>query len=188
MSEQLKSLQNRYIELQCDVNAVLVPDGQVAWLEKGRLVRVLQALGDNISIDVDGRMFRISQEGASALGDDYVANCQKALDIDDSLSVKNQAYAYLKTCYDPEIPVDLMSLGLIYGVNHFQDDDHDTLHIIMTLTSPTCGMGPILVEEVKRKLMRIKGVNKVDVELVFDPPWSQEMMSDEAKLQLNMFW
>ena len=104
-------------------------------------------------------------------------------------SPKDMVWALLKTCYDPEIPVSIVELGLIYAVNmlHMNDDDSEIrAHVVMTLTAPGCGMGPVLVEEIKQKLQAIDGIEDVVVELVFDPPWTQDMMADAAKLALGI--
>ncbi len=93
----------------------------------------------------------------------------------------------MKTCYDPEIPVDIVNLGLIYDVSIKDVGEGNDIHITMTLTAPGCGFGPMLVEDVTQRTQILPTVNTVHVELVFDPPWSQEMMSPEAKLRLNMF-
>nr|WP_272880577.1 iron-sulfur cluster assembly protein [Candidatus Synchoanobacter obligatus] len=102
---------------------------------------------------------------------------------DSSLGVEEKAIRQIKTCYDPELPVNVYDLGLIYHIDVLES----SMHIAMTLTSPTCGMGPFIVEEVKRKLHMIPGVDQVKIELVFDPPWDKTRLSQTAKLALNIF-
>ena len=100
---------------------------------------------------------------------------------------KENVIEVLKQCYDPEIPVNIVDLGLIYSCDFSKSDSGGTLvDVSMTLTAPGCGMGPILAEEVEQKLLGIAGVTEVKVDLVWDPPWSQDMMSEAAKLQLGM--
>ena len=107
-----------------------------------------------------------------------------ALPTEDVERITADLIAALKTVYDPEIPVDIYELGLIYKVD--LDDDRN-LTIDMTLTAPGCGMGPVLIEEVKDRVRQVPNLTDVDVELVFDPPWSRDMMSEEAQLELGVF-
>jgi len=93
----------------------------------------------------------------------------------------------LKTIYDPEIPVNIVDLGLVYDCILKRQDDQNIVQIIMTLTAANCGMGPVLVGDVEYRTAKVPNVNRVEVELVFDPPWSREMMSEEAQLELGMF-
>ena len=109
--------------------------------------------------------------------------------LDPSLSLQEKCWHQLHQCYDPEIPVDIVDLGLVYDMNLSPCDDDKSrqlAYVTMTLTSPTCGMGPVIVEEVKRKLAMLDAVGQVSVELVFEPPWGREMMSEAAKLQLGL--
>ena len=102
------------------------------------------------------------------------------------MPIKDKVWAALSQCYDPEIPVDIVALGLIYHVDVFPQDDKHHVAVTMTLTSPGCGMGPVMVTCAKKKIFAIPDVDDVEISLVFDPPWDREMMSDEAKLTLNV--
>jgi len=175
------SLTGKSIIIERDVFAVLVPSGQTIELKAGTPVRVTQALGGNYSLEVFGQLVMIAAVDQDALGLSPNPEATAFLQ-DDSLTVEEKAVKQIKNCYDPEIPVNIYDLGLIYGVSHFED----TIHVTMTLTSPTCGMGPYIVEEVKRRLHQIPSMNTVEVELVFDPPWDRSRMSQAAKLQLNL--
>ena len=93
----------------------------------------------------------------------------------------------LETIFDPEIPVSIMALGLVYGCDVIQRDGQNVVQVRMTLTAPNCGMGPVLVGDVEDRLGKVPNVDKVEVALVFDPPWSREMISEEAQLELGMF-
>ena len=100
------------------------------------------------------------------------------------MPTKEEIYEVLSMCYDPEIPVNIVDLGLIYDVQI----DGGTVNVKMTLTAPGCGMGPVLAGDVKNKIESLPGVNKAEVEVVFDPVWDRSMMSEAAKLQLGMYW
>lgn len=169
------------IVLAQDVPAVLVPSGQPFELKAGTPVRLLQSLGGNYSVEVFGNMVMIPFQYAAALGLEPDNSVEEI--ITSQVPYKEKVTEIIKQCYDPEIPVNIYDLGLIYGISI----DEGNVHIVMTLTSPTCGMGPYIVEEVKRKVHLIQEVSTVEVELVFDPPWDKSRLSDVAKLQLNLF-
>ena len=172
-------MRGKQVVLVKDCNVLMVPAGTPVLLPQGTRVVITQALGDTCSIVAGGQLFRIDGDDLAALGDAFEV---KKPEIPENASLEDIVWAWLKTIYDPEIPVCIVDLGLIYKV--LLDNAHVTIK--MTLTSPTCGMGPILQEEVFNKIESIEGVEKVDVDLVFDPPWQQDMMSDEAKLELGL--
>lgn len=177
-------MRGQQIVLVSDCEALMVPSGTPVLLPQGTKVVITQALGDSCSIVSGGQLFRIDGQQTKALGDAFVPR-QPEFNEDDDIEAK--AWAWLKTVYDPEIPVCIVDLGLIYGVAVDEAAESGAaIHVMMTLTSPTCGMGPVLQEEVTRKLYEISGVKKVTVELTFDPPWQQYMMSDAAKLELGL--
>lgn len=169
------------IILERDVEAVLVPSGHSFPLKAGTPVRVMQALGGNYSVEVFGNMVMIQSHEVDALGKEP-DNCLEDI-LNSTIPYDKKVIEMIKQCYDPEIPVNIYDLGLIYDVMV----NEGNVHIVMTLTSPTCGMGPYIVEEVKRKVHRIQEVKEVTVELVFQPPWDKSRLSDTAKLELNMF-
>lgn len=172
------------IKLTRDVEANLVPSGDSVTLLKGELVRITQALGGNYTILVSGNMAQIQDENADALG-------LKAPQVNDESP--NQPFSetlvwdQMKTCYDPEIPVNIVDLGLIYGCEISDLFDGKHVAIQMTLTAPGCGMGHIIADEVKRKVNGISGVEDVSVELVWEPQWNRDMMTEEARLELGLF-
>lgn len=175
------SLSGKSIILEREVSGILVPSGQQLSLQAGTPVRVTQALGNNYSVEVFGQLVMIAGVDSDALGIERDP-AQDAFLQDPELSLEEKAIKVLKTCYDPEIPVNIYDLGLIYnisGLNHRID-------VLMTLTSPTCGMGPFIVEEAKRQLHRIPAIDEVHIDIVFDPPWDRSRMSQAAKLQLNL--
>lgn len=173
--------------LQRDVNVIYVPDGTADTLTKGEFVVLHQALGGSYTVTtVAGRMARIAASDADALGKEPEVLDTLSQDADPS-SVEHNVWEVLKTIYDPEIPVNIVELGLVYRceVTPIGDGLND-IHVVMTLTAPGCGMGPVLQIDAERAIRSLPGVNKVEVEVVFDPPWERDMMSEAAKLELGM--
>lgn len=172
------------IEVKRDVAAKLVPSGADVTIKKGTQVWVTQALGDSYTLYVNGNMVRVPGKEGDALG-------LVALDVSDidqiEGTVEEKMWRQLQTCFDPEIPVNIVELGLVYQaeVIPLGKDGHH-ISIVMTLTAPGCGMGPVIVAEVEEKIRKIREVKDVKIELVFDPPWDRDRMSDEAKLQLGL--
>lgn len=176
-----------------DCQAIAIPAGIPGTLLKGSEVVITQALGDSYTVNDNGRLLRVAGEDADALGKEPVAAPNRPLESGSQgkathLAVEpEQIWDQLKTCYDPEIPINIVDLGLIYNMGEHQlIDGLRLITITMTLTAAGCGMGAILAEDIRQKLLTVPGVDLVDVELVYDPPWSREMMSDAAKLQLGM--
>lgn len=161
-----------------------VPQGEVSTLPAGEFVTITQELGGNYTIKWRGNMYRIDGTDADAIG-------RKAMTFDfpecaDGNINEQQVWDALETIYDPEIPINLVSLGLVYKVEVSQADKR--VRVDMTLTAPGCGMGPVLVGDVEYRVGLVPNVDTVDVELVFDPPWTKEMMSEEAQLETGMFF
>ena len=170
-----------------DCPGVLVPLGTEVIIPEGTEVQVTQAMGGSITVHIGGNLVRVDAEHADALG----------LDIDQGEPMPENptdeefeqlAWEQLKTCFDPEIPINIVDLGLIYKCEIKNGEDgkrNVTVHL--TLTAPGCGMGDILLDDVRNKIERIPTCGRVDAELVFDPPWGPSMMTDEARLQTGMF-
>lgn len=179
MSEQVTVLR--------DCSAITIPNGVSMTLTKGSEVVITQALGGSYTVNFQGQLLRVAGQDGDALGKS-VSEAAAVTENSDSQEVDfDQVFAQIKTCYDPEIPVNIFDLGLIYDVNCYQlPDGRNLLRISMTLTAFGCAMGPIIAEEVKRKCLQVANVDEVEVTLVFDPPWSYEMISDSAKLQLGL--
>jgi len=174
---------NENIRLLRDVDAYLVPSGDKIKLLEGNLVRITQALGGNYTVLSNGNMAQISSENADALG----------LKIENDISSKNykrfseqQVWDQLKTCYDPEIPVNIVDLGLIYDLTIKDGKKGKFVEIKMTLTAPGCGMGDLIAGEAERKVRAIDAVEFAKVELVWEPLWDRNMMSEAAQLELGM--
>lgn len=180
------SHENQPIVVQREVKAVAIPAGVEVNLKLGSVGYITQALGGSFTVYIDGNLFRIAGRDADAIGKTVTVAPEVAPEASDE-DIKNVIWQQLKTCYDPEIPVNIVDLGLIYSCDVSKNDDATrTVDIKMTLTAPGCGMGEILVQDVRDKVEIVPTVTHASVELVFDPPWNQTMMSDEARLQTGM--
>ena len=172
------------IILNRDIVAFMIPLGVPIRVLQGTEVTMVQNLGGSFTVNVSGNLVRIESRDADSLGQ-IVKNPLD--DLPENATIKNKIWTQLCTIFDPEIPVNIVDLGLVYDCNIEKHADLYFVTIEMTLTAPGCGMGPILVEDLKRKILMISNISKVEVELVFDPPWDRSMMSDTAKLQLGLF-
>ena len=174
------------IRFERDCSAVMVPQGDVVTLPAGQVGYITQALGGSFTVYVDGSLFRISGADADALGRDP----PPALELPEGAKdedVEKLVWQQLRTCFDPEIPVNIVDLGLVYECTIGKTDDGARkVEVKMTLTAPGCGMGDILVDDVRSKIEAIPTIAEADVELTFDPPWNHAMMSDVAKLETGM--
>ena len=175
------------VSLTRDVEAIMVPAGIPVTLREGKTGFITQALGGSFTVYVEGNLFRIAGKDADALGKEAHVGPELPPDATDE-DVKQLVWDQMRACYDPEIPINIVDLGLVYSCEVKRDEaGARTVEIRMTLTAPGCGMGPVLVDEIKLRLLRVPNVAEVDVELVFDPPWSRDMMSEEAQLELGLF-
>ena len=178
-----------------DVDAILIPLGTPVTIPAGAMVLITQELGGTYTVSVGGNLARIEGKDADALGlgesDEQVAASKASVEEKAPASGpvdEQDVWSALRTCYDPEIPVNIVDLGLVYDVHVVENDEGGNhVDIVMTLTAPGCGMGPFIVDDVRLKTLSVDNVSGVEVELVFDPPWDRSMMSDEARLQLGMF-
>lgn len=180
MSSQERTL----LTTRREVRGRLVPVGDPVSVPADSFVTLTQSLGGNYTIVFNGNMVRIDGTDADALGLDGLT-LDFTVPTDGRIS-EDQVWEALRSVYDPEIPVDLVNLGLIYSVAI--DQDTGCVDVSMTLTAPGCGMGPVLVGDVEHRIAMVPHVRDVQVELVFDPPWSREMMSEEAQLETGMFY
>lgn len=178
------------VTLTRDVEANLVPVGTKVTLPKGESAHITQALGGTYTVVVNGNMFLIDRKDADALGLEATAQPTAAgpNTAPTPEALEKQVWDAMRECYDPEIPVNIVDLGLIYdckltdlGGGSFR------VEVKMTLTAPGCGMGPVLQQDVSNRLLALPGVDAADVELVWDPPWHQSMMSEPARLQLGLY-
>ena len=176
------------ITLLRSCSAVLIPEGTEIILPEGSHVFVTQALGGAVTVNFNGNLARISPLNVDALGMTPAENpAEKATHRTDGTVDEDLIWAQLGTCYDPEIPINIVELGLIYRCEVEAAEIGNRIIIDMTLTAPGCGMGPFLVEDVREKLLQIPNVSDVAVELVFDPPWNQNMMSEAARLEVGLY-
>jgi len=171
-------------ERDCDV--VLVPQGEAVTLPAGSIGYITQALGGSYTVFVEGNLFRVAGKDADAIGKDPPEPLELSAGASDE-DVEKLVWKQLRTCFDPEIPINVVDLGLVYeAVVKPREDGSRQVEVRMTLTAPACGMGDILVDDVRSKLELIPTVTEADVELVFDPPWNRAMMSEAARLETGM--
>ncbi|AOA71325.1 MAG: FeS assembly system protein SufT [Stenotrophomonas rhizophila] len=164
----------------------MVPQGETVTLPAGSYGYITQALGGSYTVFVEGNLFRIAGKDGDAMGKEPPAPLELPADASDE-EVEKLVWQQLRTCFDPEIPFNIVDLGLVYEVElKHLDDGQREVDVKMTLTAPACGMGDILVDDVRSKLEMIPTVVEADVELVFDPPWGQHMMSEAARLETGM--
>jgi probable FeS assembly SUF system protein SufT len=178
------------VTLVRDVEAALVPVGDRVVLKSGEHATITQALGGSYTVVVGGNMYRIDGKDAEALGKQAVTQPGKPAGVAATRDeVEESIWEALRSCYDPEIPVNIVELGLIYAceLQPVADPEGWRVQLQMTLTAPGCGMGDYLSSEVEQKLLAIPGVEQVDVELVWDPPWTRDRMSEAARLELGVF-
>ena len=176
---------NEPFTLSRDVDAVIVPAGINVKLRAGQSGFITQALGGSFTVYVEGNLFRVAGKDADALGKELAAVPELPPDASDA-DVRELAWAQMKGCYDPEIPINIVELGLVYSCEVRSEPDGRVVSIEMTLTAPGCGMGEVLVQDVREKVELIPTVKRADVELVFNPPWNQTMMTEAARLQTGM--
>ena len=173
--------------LERDVEAVMIPHGHTVVLPKGTEVNVAQALGGSFTVYVGGNLARIAGSDADALGREASQVPVLPPDATDA-DLEALVWDQLRTCFDPEIPINIVDLGLVYQCTLLPlPDGAKQAEVRMTLTAPGCGMGGVLAADVKQKLELLPRIASANVELVFDPPWDQSMMSEAARLQTGMF-
>ena len=174
------------VALKRDVDVTLVPDGFQVRLNVDSLVYITQAMGGSFTVYFECNLFRVGGLDADALGKEPIAPPDLPKNASDE-EFETIVWDQMKTVYDPEIPIDIVELGLVYECRISKmPDGKRYVYIEMTLTAPGCGMGDILVQDVREKVGIIPTVGKVDVELVLDPPWNQTMMSEAAQLEAGL--
>ncbi len=174
------------VRFERDCAAVLVPQGDAVTLPAGTIGYITQSLGGSWTVFVEGNLMRIAGEDADAIGKEQPAPIELPEGASDD-DVETLVWSQLRTCFDPEIPVNIVELGLVYSAEISRlEDGQRKVDVTMTLTAPGCGMGDILVEDVRSKIELIPTVVEADVEMVFDPPWNRTMMSDVARLETGL--
>ncbi len=191
---QPMSIDSPVIHLTREIEAIQIPSGQPQKLAKGTPVIITQALGGTYTVVVEhsAGLFRIPSAEADALGKAHVEETPAGANGNgtgkaDGLLDEDAIWAQLKTCYDPEIPVNIVDLGLIYSLEiKPQEGGGKMVEVKMTLTAPGCGMGPSIASDAQRKILTVPGVTDAQVDVVWDPPWSAERISAEGKQKLGM--
>jgi probable FeS assembly SUF system protein SufT len=178
--------QNEHVTLSRDCEAVVIPAGDKVTLLAGMTGFMTQALGGSFTVYIDGNLFRIAGKDGDAIGKEPLATPDVPDDASEA-EIEAAVWQQLRTCYDPEIPINIVELGLVYECKVERAANGErAVKIKMTLTAPGCGMGEILATDVREKVGLIPTVARADVELVFDPPWNQSMMSEEARLEAGL--
>lgn len=181
---------NEPIVVNRDVDAILIPMGELITIPESSVVFVTQALGGNYTVNINGNLAQVGAKDADALGFEAVnreMTSEESLNADGTLK-EELIWNELRTCYDPEIPHNIVDLGLIYDCRiQSRPEGGHRVDILMTLTAPGCGMGEFLAADVRNKVASIPNVEEVHVELTFDPPWNPEMMAEAVRLELGMY-
>ena len=184
--------QHMPITTRRDCEAVLIPSGTPIAIPENSVVYITQALGGSYTVNINGNLARIANKDADALGievnDGADADTDNGEMTGDGSVDEELVWEQMKTCYDPEIPINIVELGLIYECKITPlDQGGNHVDIVMTLTAPGCGMGEFLAEDVKYKISTVPNISSVNVELSFEPPWNREMMSEAARLATGMY-
>lgn len=180
--------EHQTVTLIRDCEAVLIPSGTPLLLPQGTEVFITQALGGSYTVNVNGNPARIAPMDADALGFAIDQPQQNRQAIADGKVDEELVWEQLRTCYDPEIPINIVDLGLVYhcGITPLPGGGNK-VDVVMTLTAPGCGMGQFLVEDVRGKIATVPNITEINVELTFDPPWNQDMMSEAARLETGLY-
>jgi probable FeS assembly SUF system protein SufT len=181
-------MQNRERTLSRDVVAHQIPSGDKHTLNAGESVMIHQVLGGSYTVQTGFGLFRINGADADALGEQaQAATVAPAATTADGAPDPEAVWAQLRQVFDPEIPVNIVDLGLIYSMDISKaDDGAHRVDVAMTLTAPGCGMGPVIAEDAKSKILLVPGVSTADVRITWDPPWNQSMISEEGKMKLGL--
>ncbi len=176
------------IELTRSVTAIQIPSGDEISLPVGLRVMITQALGGTYTVATEQGLARIREKDADALGLDKDAKAEKKSELEPvpDGDLESAVWNQLKTVYDPEIPVDIVNLGLVYDCSLQDVEDKLFVNVKMTLTAPGCGMGPTIAADAKNKILSLEGIHEANVDLVWDPPWNQDMISEEGRMKLGM--
>jgi probable FeS assembly SUF system protein SufT len=182
------------IELTRDTSATIIPAGDVHLLKAGTKVVISQALGGSVTVRTESGLFRIAGKDIDALGDSVECAVDDSAEKSSESKTnepfgEDQVWETMKGCFDPEIPVNVVDLGLIYDLQINEPDRDDGRHKVqvrMTLTAQGCGMGPVIAEDVKQSIESLPGVAEAQVEIIWDPPWTPHMISEEGRKKLGI--
>jgi probable FeS assembly SUF system protein SufT len=184
---------NEELTLSRDTAATIIPAGDVQTLKAGTRAVISQALGGTVTIRTDSGLFRLASKDWDALGDAAAEELSAAaeaaeLDHTDAAFSEDLVWEAMKSCFDPEIPVNIVDLGLIYDMQVSQPDvdGQHAINVKMTLTAQGCGMGPAIAEDAKQSIERLAAVSTAQVDIVWDPPWTPHMISDSGRAKLGI--
>lgn len=177
--------------LQRDLEATIIPAGDKATLPQGMPVTITHRLGGNFTITCEWGLFRILGKDADALGEDVPENLVKKTsdekDLHEGPPSEEAIWDQLKSVFDPEIPVNIVDLGLVYSMDISEAEPKQfVVYVAITLTAPGCGMGPSIAEDARSRILTVPGVADAKVEIVWDPPWTQDMISEVGKMELGL--
>lgn len=174
-------------ELARDCEAVQIPHGAEVTLPKGTPVDITQTLGGTFTVHAHGGLYRIAGKDAEALGLPPPVDEKKPAVIVPAEVDEKQVWEILRTCYDPEIPVNIVDLGLVYDLAIDKlPSNNSRVQVKMTLTAPGCGMGGVIAGDAQQKILSLDGVEEANVEVVWDPPWHQSMISEQGRRVLGL--
>ena len=175
---------NNSITTLRDVEVSRIPSGEKITIPAETQVVITQALGGSFTVLVPSQagLFRIEGRDADAIGQEAPADLAQPADG----NLEHAAWAQLKTCFNPEIPVNIVDLGLVYSLDIKNSEGGASVTVQMTLTAPGCGMGPAIAADARQKILALEGIDEAEVELVWDPPWSQSMITEEGRMKLGL--
>lgn len=177
------------IETTREVEAIQIPSGDLIRLPAGTKVMITQALGGTYTVATQSGLARIKAENADAIGIDLEAEKEKQSAASQMVAdgdLQGAVWEQLKLVFDPEIPVNIVDLGLVYDCVVKEEEGETNVEVKMTLTAPGCGMGPTIAADAQSKILMLEGISNAQVDLVWDPAWNQEMISEEGKMKLGM--
>jgi probable FeS assembly SUF system protein SufT len=178
---------NRERILSRDITVTQIPSGEKQPLPKGTKIMIHQTLGGSFTVQTDFGLFRIDGRDGDSLGEEAADHKSEAPTLADGAPDPEAVWDQLRKVYDPEIPVNIVDLGLVYSMDvERSPDDAYRVNVAMTLTAPGCGMGPAIAEDAKSKILLVPGVGDADVRITWDPPWNQSMISEEGKMKLGL--
>jgi len=179
---------NTEIILSREVDAIQIPSGDALVIPAGTPVVITQTLGGTYTVATQVGLARVSSKDADALGiseEEHQEKAKVANALKDA-PLEEQVWAQLKEVYDPEIPVDIVNLGLVYDCTINEEEGKKIVNMKMTLTAPGCGMGPVIAADAQSRIMTVEGIDDAQVDLVWDPVWNQDMITEEGKMKLGM--
>jgi len=178
---------NRERTLSREITVTQIPSGEKHTLPVGTKIMIHQTLGGSYTVQTDHGLFRIDGKDGDALGEKAADHTIQAATLADGAPNPEAVWDQLRKVFDPEIPVNIVDLGLVYSMEvERKPDNAFKVNVAMTLTAPGCGMGPAIAEDAKGKILLVPGVGDADVRITWDPPWNQSMISEEGKMKLGL--